>query len=66
MPRMASFYLKHFHGRLLLHVQRVVQPASFLSHGPLTIYTYLSFSTLDTAWSVRRVSTYIRRHLLYL
>ena len=37
-----------------------------LSHGPLTLYIRLSFSALDTAWSVRRVSTYIRRLLLYL
>ena len=36
-----------------------------LSHGPLTLYIRLSFSALDTAWSVRRVSIYIRRLLLY-
>ena len=30
------------------------------------LFICLSFSTMDTAWSVRRVSTYIRRHLLYL
>ena len=31
-----------------------------LSHGPLTFYIRLSFSAMDTAWSVRRVSTYIK------
>ena len=55
-----------FHGRPLLHVQRVAQLASFLSHRPLTFYIRLSFSAMDTAWSVRWVSTYIRWHLLYL
>ena len=55
-----------FHGRLLLHVQHVALPTSLLSHGPLTLYIRLSFSATDTAWSVRRVSIYIRRLLLYL
>ena len=64
MPRMARFCLIP-HGRLLLHAQRVAQPTSFLSHGPLTLYIRLSHSATDTAWSVRRVSTYIRQYLLY-
>ena len=55
-----------FHGRLLLHEQHVAQPACFLSHGPLTFYIRLGFSTMDIAWSVRWVTTYIRRYLLYL
>ena len=31
-----------------------------LSHRPLTLYIRLGFSAMDTAWSVRRVSTYIK------
>ena len=54
---MACFYL--ITDVLFLHVQRVAQPTSFLSHGPLTLYIHLSFSATDTAWSVRRVSTYV-------
>ena len=34
-------------------------------HLPFT-YIRLGVSAMDTAWSVRQVSTYIRRHLLYL
>ena len=44
---------------LLLHAQRVAQPTPFLSHKPLTLYIRLSFSTTNTAWSVRQVSMYI-------
>ena len=50
----------------LLHVQLIAQPYLLLSHGPLFFYTHLSFPTVDTAWSVRQVSTYLSsRHLLY-
>ena len=50
----------------LFHVQLIAQPYLLLSHRPLSFYTRLSFPTADTAWSVRRVSTYLsRQHLLY-
>ena len=44
---------------LLLHVQFAAQLTSLLSHRPPTIYIRLSFSTENTAWSVRRVSMYL-------
>ena len=47
------------HRRLLLHAQRVAQPTPVLSHGPLTLYILPSFSATNTAWFVRRVTTYI-------
>ena len=64
-PRMAYFFsitdVFYFMYNVLYSLSPSIARTTYL-----LLYICLSFSAMDTAWSVRRVSPYIRRHLLYL